>query len=174
MPAYCWPGAILGCLQTCLFIFVDVLALHQGPQRKLMQTSVWQLTVRQHEGLPCVQAGTAVLHRRQCVPCCAEGPGSSDHGLSTSSEPAAHPGQLPLVEPCVSYALLAANLSVYAAGIAIALLDSGEASNEFFLLLAKVNSEVRYQICWVSPLTSASMALLSASVMYEAHNDAAQ
>ena len=52
---------------------------------------------------------------------------------------------LPLARPQVSYFLLAANLSVYAAGIAIALADSNEASNDFFLLLAKQNAEVRRQ-----------------------------
>jgi hypothetical protein len=51
-------------------------------------------------------------------------------------------GTLPLVQPRVSYFFLVANLSVYAAGIVIALTQGNEASNDFFLLLAKVNSEV--------------------------------
>ena len=65
----------------------------------------------------------------------------------TQLSPLAAP-QLPLVQPRVTYALLAVNLSVYAAGIAIALLDNGEASNEFFLLLAKINSEVAAGQYW--------------------------
>eukprot|EP00892_Ulva_mutabilis_P008324 jgi/Ulvmu1/5864/UM025_0126.1 len=44
--------------------------------------------------------------------------------------------------PKLWMAFLAANLSVYAAGIVIALTVSNEASNEFFLALAKINSEV--------------------------------
>lgn len=53
-------------------------------------------------------------------------------------------------KPKLWLAFLAANLSVYAAGIFIALTVSNEASNEFFLSLAKINSEVRSCI----PLTS--------------------
>ena len=44
--------------------------------------------------------------------------------------------------PRLWLAFLAANLSVYAAGIVIALTVSNEASNEYFLALAKINSEV--------------------------------
>lgn len=51
-------------------------------------------------------------------------------------------GKLPLVQPRVSYVFLVANLSVYAAGIVLAFTQGNEASNDFFLLLAKVNSEV--------------------------------
>jgi hypothetical protein len=49
---------------------------------------------------------------------------------------------LPLTRPKLSYFLLAVNLSVYTAGIVIALTISADSSNQFFLLLAKSNPEV--------------------------------
>jgi hypothetical protein len=49
---------------------------------------------------------------------------------------------LPLTRPRLSYVLLAGNLSVYSAGVVIALTLGNEASNNFFLLLAKSNQEV--------------------------------
>jgi hypothetical protein len=51
--------------------------------------------------------------------------------------------EIPTVKPRISGIILGINLAVYAVGIAIALGVSNEASNEFFLLLAKINSEVR-------------------------------
>ena len=46
------------------------------------------------------------------------------------------------VRPVLSYLVLAINLGVYAIGIGIALTAGGEASNDYFLQLAKVNEEV--------------------------------
>ena len=45
-------------------------------------------------------------------------------------------------QPRVSYALLLLVLAIYGAGVAIALLDSGAASNEFFLNLALMKPKV--------------------------------
>ena len=42
----------------------------------------------------------------------------------------------------LSYVVLALNLAVYAVGIGIALTAGGEASNDYFLQLAKVNEDV--------------------------------
>ena len=42
----------------------------------------------------------------------------------------------------LSYVVLALNLAVYAVGIGIALTVGGEASNDYFLQLAKVNEDV--------------------------------
>eukprot|EP00891_Asterochloris_glomerata_P004673 jgi/Astpho2/4673/Aster-x1225 len=49
---------------------------------------------------------------------------------------------LPLAQPRVSYALLLLVLAIYGAGVAIALLDSGAASNDFFLKLALMKPKV--------------------------------
>ena len=46
------------------------------------------------------------------------------------------------VKPILSYVVLALNLAVYAVGIGIALTAGGEASNDYFLQLAKVNEDV--------------------------------
>ena len=46
------------------------------------------------------------------------------------------------VKPYLSYVLLFLNLAVYGGGIAIALTQSNDASNEWFLSLAKVNDRV--------------------------------
>lgn len=45
-------------------------------------------------------------------------------------------------QPRVSYALLLLVLAIYGAGVAIALLDSGAASNDFFLKLALMKPKV--------------------------------
>ena len=53
---------------------------------------------------------------------------------------------LPLTQPRLTYVFLAANLSVYAAGIAIALIVGNEASNDFFLELAMMGDKVRLSL----------------------------
>ncbi len=49
---------------------------------------------------------------------------------------------IPTVQPRVTYVLLAINLAVYSAGVTIALTVGNDASNEFFLQLAKDNGAV--------------------------------
>ncbi|EIE25226.1 rhomboid-domain-containing protein [Coccomyxa subellipsoidea C-169] len=49
---------------------------------------------------------------------------------------------IPAVKPYLAYALLFLNLAVYGAGIAVALTQGNDASNEWFLSLAKVNEKV--------------------------------
>jgi hypothetical protein len=93
-------------------------------------------------------------HTRQ-VRCCADKKKEHDkshlsvtdnqEGLDdlSSSSGSSDIGELPLLStPRMSYVLLGINLSIYCSGIAIALLDSNEASNEYFLLLAEINGEV--------------------------------
>lgn len=48
----------------------------------------------------------------------------------------------PQVKPVLSYVVLSLNLLVYSYGILIALTQGGDASNEYFLSLAKVNENV--------------------------------
>ncbi|KAK9846361.1 hypothetical protein WJX81_002390 [Elliptochloris bilobata] len=49
---------------------------------------------------------------------------------------------IPTVQPRLCYVVLAMNLAVYAAGIGIAVAQGNDASNDFFLALAKVNDSV--------------------------------
>ncbi|KAK9820107.1 hypothetical protein WJX72_006208 [[Myrmecia] bisecta] len=49
---------------------------------------------------------------------------------------------IPLVTPRVAYVMLGLNLAVYGAGVGLALLQGGDASNDYFLALAKVNEAV--------------------------------
>ena len=70
---------------------------------------------------------------RPSLRCAAQPPSTAERG----------PGvDVPLVKPRLAYVLLAANLSVYAAGAVIALTAGADASNDFFLALAKSNAEV--------------------------------
>ena len=46
------------------------------------------------------------------------------------------------VKPVLSYVVLALNLMVYGNGIFIALTQGGDASNDYFLSLAKINENV--------------------------------
>lgn len=50
--------------------------------------------------------------------------------------------ELPTVAPRWTYVMLAINLAVYTAGVTIALTAGNDASNEFFLDLAKSNDAV--------------------------------
>lgn len=52
------------------------------------------------------------------------------------------------VKPILSYAVLGLNLAVYSVGIAIALTQGGDASNEYFLSLAKINENVMNGEYW--------------------------
>ena len=66
----------------------------------------------------------------------------------------------------LSYVVLALNLAVYAVGIGIALTAGGEASNDYFLQLAKVNEDVlngQYWRCaaWDGALQRAASVPLS-------------
>lgn len=60
------------------------------------------------------------------------------------------------VKPVLSYVVLLLNLLVYCYGILIALTQGGEASNDYFLSLAKVNENVmngEYYRCAAKPLS---------------------
>ncbi len=46
------------------------------------------------------------------------------------------------VAPRLTYLLLGINLAVYSAGVYIALAQGNDASNEYFLALAKINEQV--------------------------------
>ena len=46
------------------------------------------------------------------------------------------------MQPVLAYVVLALNIAVYGYGIFIALTDGGDASNDYFLSLAKVNEDV--------------------------------
>ena len=46
------------------------------------------------------------------------------------------------VEPYIAYGLLLLNLAVYGAGVALALTQGNDFSNEWFLSLAKINDKV--------------------------------
>ncbi len=46
------------------------------------------------------------------------------------------------VEPNIAYGLLLLNMAVYGAGVGLALTQGNDASNEWFLSLAKVNDKV--------------------------------
>ena len=70
---------------------------------------------------------------------------AADPASSTSSAPASETDQalsIPTVQPRLTYALLALNLTVYGVGVGIALAGDAEASNEYFLALAKDNAAV--------------------------------
>lgn len=55
---------------------------------------------------------------------------------------------VPQVKPVLSYIVLGLNLMVYSYGILIALTQGGDASNEYFLSLAKVNENVMNGEYW--------------------------
>lgn len=65
-------------------------------------------------------------------------------GSTANAGPPSDPGtySIPTVQPRLTYLLLAVNLAVYSAGVTIALTGGNEASNDFFLQLAKDNSAV--------------------------------
>ena len=65
------------------------------------------------------------------------------------------------VRPVLSYVVLALNLGVYAVGIGIALTAGGEASNDYFLQLAKVNEDVLNGQYWRCDTGSARHFVLS-------------
>ncbi|KAK9859393.1 hypothetical protein WJX84_003115 [Apatococcus fuscideae] len=67
-----------------------------------------------------------------------ESPGTSEAGLYAP----------PLAQPRVTYVLLGLNLLVYLAGIGIALRVGGEASNQWFLSLAKSNQALQNGEIW--------------------------
>ena len=60
----------------------------------------------------------------------------------------------------LSYVVLALNLAVYAVGIGIALTAGGEASNDYFLQLAKVNEDVLNGQYWRCEDKSWSMTFI--------------
>lgn len=66
-------------------------------------------------------------------------------GSTANAGPPNDPGaalSLPTATPRWTYVLLAVNLVVYSAGVTIALTAGNDASNEFFLDLAKSNDAV--------------------------------
>jgi hypothetical protein len=65
------------------------------------------------------------------------------------------------VRPVLSYVVLALNLGVYAVGIGIALTAGGEASNDYFLQLAKVNEEVLNGEYWRRDVGTLEPSVLS-------------